>query len=81
MGKFEKLKAKLLAGEAMNNFSISDLDTLLQGLGFEHKRSNGSHHFYAHPSINEPVNIQDKAGKAKPYQLRQIRKIVEDNGL
>lgn len=81
MGKFEKLKAKLLAGEGLNNFSVGDLDTVLQGIGFEHKRTTGSHHIYVHPQVDSPVNVQGRDGKAKPYQLKQLKALIEENNL
>ena len=69
MNKADKLKAKLLAGQGYHNFSFSDLATLLKALGFVHDRTTGSHHWFKHPRIAEPVNIQPVHGQAKPYQL------------
>ena len=78
MGKLEKLKAKLMAKQGYNNFLFGDIQTVLDGIGFTHARTNGSHAIYHHPSIPEPVNIQSVNGKCKAYQLNQIRKIIEE---
>lgn len=38
---------------------------------------NGSHHVYAHPGVPELINLQEVGGQAKPYQVRQLLKLVE----
>jgi len=30
-----------------------------------------------HPAVRELLNVQDVAGKAKPYQVRQLLDLVE----
>ncbi len=49
----------------------------MQGLGFELRRVSGSHHVFAHPDIAELLNLQSVRGQAKPYQLRQLIRLVE----
>ncbi len=46
-------------------------------LGFDLKRVSGSHHIYAHPEVAELVNLQEVDGEAKPYQVRQVMRLVE----
>lgn len=36
-----------------------------------------SHHIFVHPHIRELVNFQEVDGKAKPYRVRHLLKIVE----
>lgn len=38
---------------------------------------SGSHHIYAHPRVPDLVNLQDVRGQAKPYQVRQLMRLVE----
>jgi hypothetical protein len=38
---------------------------------------SGSHHIFTHPSIPELVNLQEVNGKCKPYQVRQVLKLVD----
>jgi hypothetical protein len=38
---------------------------------------SGSPHIYIHPEVPELVNLQDVAGKAKPYQVKQLLQIIE----
>jgi hypothetical protein len=38
---------------------------------------SGSHHIYAHPEVAELVNLQEVDGEAKPYQVRQVMRLVE----
>ena len=39
-------------------------------------RSFGSHHIFTKPGIVERINLQREGSKAKPYQVRQVRKIL-----
>lgn len=41
-------------------------------------RVNGSHHIFA-TGLDDPptVNIQSRKGKAKSYQVRQVRQVLE----
>ena len=80
MNKTDKLKAKILAGQGYHNISFGEVTVLLKHLGFS-SRQNGSHHFFSHPNIPEPINIQSAKGQCKPYQLRQIRDIIRDHKL
>lgn len=59
------------------NIAFRDFARLLTHLGFERRRTTGSHHIYAHAAIQERVNVQDLAGMAKPYQVRQVWRLVE----
>jgi predicted RNA binding protein YcfA (HicA-like mRNA interferase family) len=78
MNQAEKLKAKLLSGQGFHNFSFADAVLLLKSLGFVHSRTHGSHAFFTHAAIPTAiVNIQNAKGKAKAYQLRQIKNLVE----
>ncbi len=57
-----------------------DLRTLLLHLGFvEHVR--GSHHLFRKPGVRDLINIQKDRNSAKPYQVRQVRRIIMDNKL
>ena len=59
------------------NVAFRDFARLLTHLGFERRRITGSHHIYAHPSVPDFVNVQDVAGMAKPYQVKQVWALVE----
>jgi predicted RNA binding protein YcfA (HicA-like mRNA interferase family) len=59
------------------NIHFNDLVALAEGFGFRLARINGSHHIFSHPAVPAPVNLQEVAGKAKPYQVRQLLKLVE----
>jgi len=55
----------------------ADMVTLVEAFGFRRDRTSGSHHIFVHPDIPELVNLQDRRGKAKPYQVRQFLDLVE----
>jgi hypothetical protein len=75
MSKFEKLLLKLLQGNADKSFDFEDIVSLLKKLGFE-LRIKGSHHIFYKDGIEEIVNLQSDSGKAKPYQVKQVRMLV-----
>jgi len=63
------------AGGADTNIDFEDLCALLRSLGFS-ERTRGSHHVFARPGVDELLNLQQDGGKAKPYQVRQVRHVV-----
>lgn len=75
MGKFEKLIAKLLRGKSDNNFDFDEIRHLLLKLGFT-ERIKASHHIYTRDGMDEIINLQPKQGKAKAYQIKQIRNLI-----
>ncbi|MGI2335493.1 MAG: toxin HicA [Dehalogenimonas sp.] len=47
----------------------------------EPRQKGGSHRIYKTPCKGDPrVNIQDKNGKAKPYQVRQVLQVLDRLG-
>ena len=75
MSKFEKPVQKVLSGTSDKNIGFSELCNLLSGLGFE-ERVKGSHHIFTKEGIEEIVNVQPVDGKAKAYQVKQVRTII-----
>jgi hypothetical protein len=80
MGKFEKLRQKLLDGKSDANINFEDLRGLLISLGFE-ENIKGGHHTYRKAGIIEKPNLQRDGSKAKSYQVRQVRQILKKYGL
>ena len=68
---------KRLVGGELHNVAFSDLVDLAEGFGFRPVRTSGSHHILAHPDLRELLNIQEARGQAKPYQIRQLLRLVE----
>jgi len=63
------------------NIRFADLRRLLASLGFA-ERIKGSHHIYSRDGIAEILSIQPlSGGGAKPYQVKQVRRIVAKYGL
>lgn len=50
---------------------------LVEAYGFRLSRVKGSHHIFVHPDIPELVNLQNVDGEVKPYQVRQVLRLVE----
>ncbi len=59
------------------NVPFADMVDLVEGFGFQLDRTRGSHHIFVHPRVREVVNLQERKGEAKPYQIRQFLKLVE----
>ena len=80
MGRYAKLRRKILGGASDTNIDFSELRTLLGRLGFA-ERIKGSHHIYTRGDVPEILNLQPKEGKAKPYQVKQVRNVIQKRGL
>lgn len=75
MGKYAKLREKILAGTADSSLDFSALCQLLVRLGFV-ERVKGGHHIFTRDGVEEIVNLQPKGSKAKAYQVKQVRYIL-----
>src|SRR5204862_6360334 len=71
----EKILEKLLRGESDANIRFEELCHLLQAKGFR-MRVSGSHHIFTRPGVMERINLQREGSRAKPYQVKQVRKIL-----
>jgi predicted RNA binding protein YcfA (HicA-like mRNA interferase family) len=79
MVRLSKIFDAVLQGQGMITFQA--LQRLLNGLGFRLDRVSGSHRIYVHPDVPRPINIQPVGKDAKPYQVRQLRDMIEEFGL
>jgi len=55
--------------------AFEDLCQWLQYLEFD-ERTRGSHHLFRKSGIIELINLQREGGKAKVYQVRQVRAVL-----
>jgi predicted RNA binding protein YcfA (HicA-like mRNA interferase family) len=74
--KPRKTLAKILGGS--RSICFGDMVALVEAFGFKLSRASGSHRIFAHPGVNELVNLQEVGGQAKPYQISQFLKLVEE---
>jgi predicted RNA binding protein YcfA (HicA-like mRNA interferase family) len=75
MGGLAKILDQVLRGGSDQNVAFDDLIALLVSLGFQ-KRIKGSHHVFSRDGVEEIINIQPSGGKAKPYQVKQVRAVI-----
>ena len=76
MNRHERLLRTILRGRSDANIRFDDLRALMQHLGFE-ERVRASHHVYRKAGVAEKVNnLQRDGGNAKPYQVRQVRRLI-----
>ena len=75
MSQYEKLLLSILSGTKDKSLLFSDLQTVLDRLGFQ-CRIRGDHFIYTRDDVEEIINIQPVGNKAKPYQVKQVRNII-----
>jgi hypothetical protein len=80
VSKPKKSLARVLRGTSDKNIGFADLVALLIRLGFE-ERVRGGHHIFTRDGVEEILNLQPKSGKAKPYQVKQVREVIVGYGL
>ena len=65
-----------MSGQSDNNIKFKDFYNLIIDLGFK-VRNNGSSHFNCKHQNGAFIGIQPKHdGKAKPYQVQQLRNLL-----
>lgn len=80
MTHWDKVLHRVLSGRSDANTEFDDLCGLLERLGYNHK-IKGDHHIFRLVGQVDIINIQPrKDGKAKPYQVEQVRDILARNG-
>jgi len=76
MTEHEKLMFRILRGTSDANIPFDGMRSLLRSLGFQ-ERIRGSHHIFTKGGVDEILNLQPKdGGKAKPYQVKQVRQVI-----
>lgn len=75
MSQYEKLLLSVLSGTRDKNLLFTDLQTVLDRLGFQ-CRIKGDHFIYTKDDVEEIINLQPAGNKAKPYQVKQVRNII-----
>jgi predicted RNA binding protein YcfA (HicA-like mRNA interferase family) len=80
MTKASKRYEQLLANPGAI-ISFRDFEGLLEALGWEHKRTKGSHRHYVHPSVPFVLTINPDGKSAHRYQVRRLLELVEEYGL
>lgn len=80
MSNVTKTLDRVLRGSADVNIRFGDLRALLAHLGFA-ERIRGDHHIFSRDGVAEILNLQPLGGKAKPYQVKQVRGVIVSNGL
>lgn len=77
LGSWEKFRNRLLSGASDDNIRFADLVGYLSHIGFD-CRSSGSHQVFSRAGVVEIIVLQPgPGGSAKPYQVKQVRKLVQ----
>ncbi len=75
MRRPNELLERILRGTSDANIPFAGICQLLRKLGFE-ERIRGSHHIFTKQGVDEILNLQPKGAKAKPYQVKQVRRLI-----
>jgi len=78
--RIQRLFERIQKGK-LHNVAFDDFCTLIEELGFRLDRIRGSHRVYLHPAVPKAFPLQPEKGKAKPYQIRQLLRILEEYNL
>ena len=70
-----RLLQKLLSGS--KNIHFTEAVACAEGFGFRLSRIHGSHHIYIHANVPELLNLQNVNGQAKPYQIKELLRLIE----
>jgi hypothetical protein len=75
VGEHAKLYEHIMLRRSDSNVPFAELCALLKRLAFE-ERIRGDHHIFTMTQVEEILNLQPKSGRAKPYQVKQIRGVI-----
>lgn len=65
------------------NVRFGDLRRLVEAIGYVLRRQKGAHHVFTHavrPGL-PIVNLQSDGANAKPYQVRQVVRLIDEHNL
>jgi hypothetical protein len=77
MSKHDKFLQRLMRGQADKDIDFDDLYSLLIRLGLQ-VRKRGGHHIFTKEGVIEIINLQPVNGKAKSYQVKQVRNLLRN---
>ena len=81
MPSIRKVLDAVLSGRADANTRFDSLRRLLRGLGFA-ERIRGDHYIFSRADVVEIINVQPlRGGKAKSYQVKQVRQLITKYGM
>ena len=81
MASLRKTLDVILSGRSDQNVRFPDLCRVLFAMRFA-RRITGGHHIFSRIGIDEVINLQPlQGGKAKAYQVKQVRQIITKYGL
>ena len=75
MSRHKQLLQRILGGRSDANIRFDSLCGLLRGLGFT-ERIRGSHHIFRMDGVAERITLQHDDSHTKPYQVRQVRRVI-----
>lgn len=59
------------------NVRFDKICKVAEMFGFKFRGGKGSHKIYVKDGVREMLNFQNIKGKVKPYQVKQLLKVIE----
>lgn len=82
MSQRAKFREKLLDPQNNRNIDFKKLVNYLSYLGFDRRQEGTSHQVFTKDGIDNLIVLQPRNdGKAKPYQVDQVRETINQYGL
>jgi predicted RNA binding protein YcfA (HicA-like mRNA interferase family) len=71
------------ARQSQANVRFRDLCKLVEAIGYVQRRQTGSHRVFTHPKrpALPMINLQSDGATAKPYQVRQVLRLIDEHNL
>jgi hypothetical protein len=81
MSKRRKLYDKIMSSKQDNNIGYEEVCSLLEYLEFSSRQKGTSHIVFSKREYDDIINLQNKNGKCKSYQVAQLRRFFRKEGI
>lgn len=81
MSQRKKLYDKIMSSKHDNNIGFDETCNLLKYIGLEFRQNGTSHIVFSKKECDDIINLQNKNGKCKSYQVAQIRRFFRKEGI
>ncbi len=81
MSKRKKLYDKIMSSKHDNNIGYEEVCSLLRYLEFDSRQNGTSHIVFSKREYDDIINLQNKNGKCKAYQIAQLRRFFRKEGI
>lgn len=81
MSQRKKLFDKIMSSRQDNNIGYDEVCNLLKHMGFVYRQNGTSHIVFSKYEYDWIINLQNKNGRCKSYQVAQLRYLFRKEGI